>query len=289
MSDARHPEAAAPHRTWWDVMHPEEERNLRDLPRLIADSFRLVAEAGRRELLLTSALQLTIAFGLVVQLFVVNRLFDAVLGAGRRTTSASIVPELVALVAVGLVLSLAQAVQVEQSRILGELVGRRAFDMVLNVATRIDLLAFESPAFYDRLIRAVTQGQLRSVQIVTGLVGSSEPRRGDRASSSHSPRSSHSCCRSSCSDSSRCGSCRPRNSRDLYQFTRAMTPNDRQRDYLRLLLTRRDTAKEVSAFDTAGFLRRRYDRLYDERILELARLRGGAWVGCWSAPWRPRR
>ncbi len=72
---------------------------------------------------------------------------------------------------VGLALSLAQAVQAEQSRILAELVGRRAFDGVLNVATRVDLLAFESPAFYDRLIRAVTQGQFRSIQIVNGLVG----------------------------------------------------------------------------------------------------------------------
>jgi ATP-binding cassette subfamily B protein len=269
---AGHPEAAGPHRTWWDVMHPEKERNLRDLPRLLADSLRLVAEAGRRELFLTSALQLTVAFGLVVQLFVVNRLFEAVLGAGGTDDFGAIVPELAALVAVGLLLSLAQAVQIEQSRILGELVGRRAFDMVLNVATRIDLLAFESPAFYDRLIRAVTQGQLRSVQIVTGLVGligasvavvgivvalaALQPLLLPLVLLGFIPLWFVS----------------TRNSRDLYQFTRAMTPNDRQRDYLRILLTRRDTAKEVRAFDTAGFLRRRYDRLYDERILELRAL-----------------
>ncbi len=64
-----------------------------------------------------------------------------------------------------------------------------------------------------------------------------------------------------------------RNSRDLYSFTRALTPNDREREYLRILLTRRDTAQEVRAFDTAGFLRRRYDRLYDGRIAELGRWR----------------
>jgi len=264
--------AAAPQRTWWDIMNPEAERRLRELPRLIADSFRLVSEAGRRELLITSALQLTIAFGLVVQLFVVKRLLDAVLGAGQTDDLASVVPELVALIAVGLVLSVAQAVQVEQSRILGELVGRRAFDRVLNVATRIDLLAFESPAFYDRLIRAVTQGQFRSIQIVTGLVGilgaavaatgivialaALQPLLLPLVLLGFIPLWFVS----------------TRNSRDLYQFTRAMTPNDRQRDYLRLLLTRRDTAKEVRAFDTAGFLRRRYDRLYDERIVELRTL-----------------
>ena len=83
----RLPRAAAPHRTWWDVMHPETERDLRELPRVIADSFGLVSKAGRKELLLTSALQLTIAVGLVVQLFVVKRLFDAVLVAASPTTS----------------------------------------------------------------------------------------------------------------------------------------------------------------------------------------------------------
>jgi ATP-binding cassette subfamily B protein len=271
--DAIPPEnAATPQRTWWEIMHPETERDLRRLPRLVSDSFRLVAEAGRRELLLTSALQLAIAVGLVAQLFVVKRLFDAVLVAGATDDFASIVPELVALVAVGVLLSIAQAVLAEQNRVLAELVGRRAFDGVLNVATRVDLLAFESPEFYDRLIRAVTQGQFRSIQIVTGLVGlvgaviagaaivialaTLQPLLLPLVVLGFVPLWFVS----------------TRNSRDLYRFTRAMTPNDREREYLRILLTRRDTAKEVRAFDTAAFLRERYDRLYDERMLELRTL-----------------
>jgi ATP-binding cassette subfamily B protein len=253
-------------------MNPETERTLRDLPRLIVDSFRLVWRAGRRELLLTSSIQLAVAVGLVVQLFLVKRLLDAVLGAGETDDFSSILPELAALLAIGLLLSLAQAVQTEQSRILAELVGRRAFDGVLNVATRIDLLAFESPDFYDRLIRAITQGQFRSIQIVNGLVGllgaavaaagivvalaALEPLLIPLILLGLVPLWFVS----------------TRNSRDLYAFTRSMTPNDRQRDYLRILLTRRDTAKEVRAFDTADFLRRRYDRLYDARIDELRRL-----------------
>ena len=250
-------------------MHPETPRSRRELPRLIAHSLRLVSNAGRREFLLTSALQLAIAFGLVVQLFIVQRLFDAVLGAGAAEDFGSILPELGALVLIGLALSLAQAVQAEQSRILAELVGRRAFDGVLNVATRVDLLAFESPTFYDRLIRAVTQGQFRSIQIVNGLVGligaavaatgivialaALQPLLLPLIMLGVVPLWFVSA----------------RNSRDLYSFTRALTPNDREREYLRILLTRRDTAQEVRAFDTAEFLRRRYDRLYDGRIAEL--------------------
>jgi ATP-binding cassette subfamily B protein len=48
-----------------------------------------------------------------------------------------------------------------------------------------------------------------------------------------------------------------------------MTPNDRQRYYLQHLLLDRNPAKEVRAFQLAPFLRRRYERLYDEKIAEL--------------------
>jgi ATP-binding cassette subfamily B protein len=265
-------EAPAAQRTWWDVINPERERSIREFPLLLAAAFRLVWEAGRREFLLTSALQLTSAVGLVGQLFVAKALFTAVLRSSGTDDFAGILPELGALVGISLVLVLAQAVLAEQSRVLSELVGRKAFDRVLDVSTRIDLLAFESPSFYDRLIRAMTHGQVRSIQMVNGLVGlfgSTVAAVGILIALS---------------------TLQPlllplvllglvplwfvsaRNSRDLYTFSRAMTPIDRKRDYLRALLTRRDTAKEVRAFDSTPFLRARYDRLYDQRIAELRAL-----------------
>jgi hypothetical protein len=48
-----------------------------------------------------------------------------------------------------------------------------------------------------------------------------------------------------------------------------MTPRDRERRYLAQLLTERDAAKEVRAYNLARFLRVRHDRLYDEHIAEL--------------------
>jgi hypothetical protein len=44
---------------------------------------------------------------------------------------------------------------------------------------------------------------------------------------------------------------------------------DRERGYLMGILTGRDPAKEVRAFDLAGYLRRRWERLFDERLSEL--------------------
>jgi ATP-binding cassette subfamily B protein len=50
-----------------------------------------------------------------------------------------------------------------------------------------------------------------------------------------------------------------------------MTPRDRERQ-LSGVLTGRDEAKEVRAFGLAGYLRRRYEQLYDERIAELRKV-----------------
>jgi ATP-binding cassette subfamily B protein len=271
-------EAAAPGRrrrtsTWWEVMHPEGSQGTwRDLPQLLGDSLRLVWSAGRNIFVLTSALQLVAAAGIAVQLFVGKEVLEAVLGAGGELRLGELAPWLAALVGITVALDLARAVRDEQSRVLGELVGRRAIDRVIDVSTRIDLLAFESPEFYDRLQRARAQGQFRALQTVNGLlgiVGSAVTAIGIVAA---------------------LVALQPLllpfvlvgyvplwivatlNTRDLYEFTRGMTPGDRQRYYLQNILMGRNAAKEVRAFNLARFLRRRYDRLYDERIVELRRL-----------------
>lgn len=251
-------------------MHPEGSQGTwRDLPQLLADSLRLVWSAGRNIFLLTATLQLVAAVGIAVQLFVGKAVLDAVLGAGGELQFAELGVPLAALVAITVALDLAQAVQSEQSRVLGELVGRKAIDRVLDVSTRIDLLAFESPDFYDQLQRARAQGQVRALQTVNGLlgmVGAAVASVGIVAA---------------------LATLQPLllpfvligyvplwivaslNTRDLYHFSRGMTPGDRQRSYLQNVLMGRNSAKEVRAFNLASFLRERYDRLYDERIDEL--------------------
>jgi ATP-binding cassette, subfamily B, bacterial len=260
-------------RTWWEVMHPEGSQGTwRDLPRLLLDSLKLVWSAGRNTFLLTSSLQLLAAIGIVVQLFVAKEVLDTVLGAGGSVSFSDLAPVLGALVVVTVALDLARAIQNEQSRVLGELVGRRAVDRVMDVSTKIDLLAFESPDFYDRLQRARAQGQFRALQTVNGLLGI--------VGSSFA----------AISIVIALAALQPLllpfvvvgylplwivaslNTRDLYQFTRGMTPNERQRHYLQTVLMGRNPAKEVRAFNLARFLRGRYDRLYDERIAELRSL-----------------
>jgi ABC-type multidrug transport system fused ATPase/permease subunit len=260
-------------RTWWDVMHPEGSTGTwRDLPGLLGDSLKLAWSAGRNVFLLTSALWLITSIGTAVQLFVAQAVFSAVLGNGGKADLETLAPPLIALVVVTVTLDLAGAVRAEQSRVLGELVGRRATDRVLDVSTRIDLLAFESPDFYDRLQRARAQGQFRATQTVNGLLGivgslgtaaaivlalaAIQPLLLPFVLIGYVP----------------LWVVASLNTRDLYHYTRGMTPNDRQRNYLQNVLMGRNAAKEVRSFNLAGYLRGRYDRLYDERIAELRQL-----------------
>jgi ATP-binding cassette subfamily B protein len=254
-------------------MHPEGSQGTwRDLPRLLLDSLKLVWSAGRMTFLLTSALSLLSALGIVVQLFVGKAVLEAVLGANGEVQLSELVPALAALVAVTVALDLAGAIRNEQTRVLGELVGRKAIDRVLDVSTKIDLLAFESPEFYDRLQRARSQGQFRALQTVNGLLGivnalvtaigivlalvALQPLLLPFVLIGYLPLLVVASL----------------NTRDLYHFSRGMTPNDRQRNYLQSVLMGRNPAKEVRAFNLASFLRTRYDRLYDERIDELRKL-----------------
>ncbi|HEY1369870.1 MAG TPA: ABC transporter ATP-binding protein [Gaiellaceae bacterium] len=259
-------------RTWHEIMEPEGSRGTwRDLPALVVDSVRLVWSAGPREFLLTSTLQLVAAVGVAAQLFAGEKVFSAILDA-HGGSFADVVPALAVLVAVTVVLDLAQAVEAEQSRVLSELVSRRALDRVIDVAVSVDLLAFEQPDFYDRLRRAQAQGVFRSMQIVNGLLGlvgagvaavalifalaALQPLLLPVVLLGYVPLWIAS----------------SRNSRDYYQFSFEMTPNDRMRMYLQHLLLDRNPAKELRTFQLAPFLRRRYDTLYDERIAEATRV-----------------
>ena len=63
-----------------------------------------------------------------------------------------------------------------------------------------------------------------------------------------------------------------RNSKTLFRFVLEMTEDDRQRAYLQRVLSGRHEAKEVRAFGLAPLLRRRYQTLYDERILKFRKV-----------------
>ena len=182
----------------------------RDLPRLIGDS--LQAGVGSGEARVPDHVLAPAARGDRHRRSAVHQQGRARRGVrgrrDRRLRGASL-PELAALVGITVALDFARAIQVEQTRVLSELVGRQALSRVIDVSTRVDLLAFESPDFYDRLQRARAQGMFRSMQTVNGLLGPRRvARRGRGNRRSRWRPSSRCCCRSCCSVTCRSGSSR---------------------------------------------------------------------------------
>lgn len=161
--------------------------------------------------------------------------------------------------------------QAERSRILAELVGRHVQQRIAEVASGVELCAFETPAFFDRLQRALMNGS-RTHQVVHGLLAiavsvftisalglalaSLEPLLIPLALGAYIP----------------LWLAIARNSQAYYDFNYRVTKVDRQRLYLLRVLTGRDEAKEIRAFGLGPFLRARHQRLYDERIGEVRRL-----------------
>ena len=150
----------------------------------------------------------------------------------RTTTSRPSLPELAALVAITVALDFARAIEAEQSRVLGELSDGARSSRVLDVSTRIDLLAFESPEFYDRLQRARPGDVPLDADRERAARTRRLARHGGGRSCSRSRPCSRCCCRSCSSATCPLWFVASLNSRDLYRFMHGMTPNERQRHYL---------------------------------------------------------
>ena len=63
----------------------------------------------------------------------------------------------------------------EHREILAELASRHAQSQIIDVACAVELEAYDTPAFHDRLVRAAGGGQLRPWQVVEGLTGLAGP------------------------------------------------------------------------------------------------------------------
>jgi ATP-binding cassette subfamily B protein len=256
-----------------DVWRTADDHDLRRLPNLVSSAIGLVRQAAPRELLLSFALQLVTGLGVAVQLLLGRNVLKAVLDADRLGQGLSrVMPGLVALLAVTAVLQFGGAARNELQRLLAELTGRHAQGRITDVATVVDLEAYENPDFHDRLQRAQMAANFRplnmtmSLSMLTGsaigVVGllvallALQPLLVPFVVVAYLP----------------VWLATVRNSRTSHRFGWGMTPADRRRVYLGMALTGKYFAQEVRAFDLAGHLRRQYDRLYADRIAELRRV-----------------
>lgn len=230
--------------------------------------------AARRELIFTTALQALASVSLAVEVLVARRLLSAFLQIGTGGNAGQVIAPLVALALATAFIAFANTGSNELQRVLSELVARDASGKVLDVAVAADLLAFESPAFHDRLARAQMNGMSRPLQMTTGLlsvvqglfsvvaVGAAlvliQPLFLALLVAAYIP----------------VWFASTNASKASYKRFVELTEKDRRRTYLQMVLTRKEEAKEIRTFDLGGFFRERWDDLYAWRIGQLRQLMG---------------
>ena len=244
-------------------------RQLRRLPRLIKGALQLAWQAAPRQFTLNACFQLLGAVALAGQVLVSQRLIAELLDLGNGTEFASVVPWLIGIATLSSVVAFTGLARVEQQYVMGDLVARHAIGQVLEVATAVDLITFDSPQFHNRLLRAQVNASSRPYQMATGVltmmsalvtmggIGVAllliEPIFLAALLVAYVP----------------AWVATAKASKASYQFSVAQTERDRRRSYLADVLSKREGAAEVRAFGLTSFLRDRHDALYETRIVEL--------------------
>ena len=229
----------------------------------------LVWRAGRREFVISAVLQLVAGLGVTAGLLLGRRILTLLVDNGRSTDVQAIVRNLVPLALIGAVVAFANVARTAQQKVLSELVARYATNLVIDVAAAVDLATYERPSFHNRLVRAHVNAAIRPLQMATGVLGVVgagfavigigaallilQPLFLVLIALAYVP----------------AWIATTRVSKAGYDYNVEQTERDRQRDYLLAVLTRKDEAAEVRAFGLAGFLRERYEGLYDRRIADL--------------------
>ena len=258
--------------TIYEMNNGGEGHSVRDLPRLVTAGVAITWQAGRRELIIMTALEALSGIGVAAEVIVGRRVLEAILDTQHTVAGlATVWPSALLLGAITAVLGLTGAVLREQQRLLAELTSRYAQDRILDVTCAVELAAFDEPGFHDRVARAHT-GVMRAPEMVIGLQGLARSLAGAVGAAvallAVAPLLIPVALLALLPGWIASG----RRGRAFYAFGIIMTPHDRERSYLSGLLTQRDPAKEVRAFGLAGFLRARYDRLADEKMAEMRRI-----------------
>jgi ATP-binding cassette subfamily B protein len=256
--------------TMYDLPSETEAKvNVRRLPRLMREGLAISWVAGRGELLASVGLQLLSGLGLAAQLLVGQLALAALLAAVRDGDSVgAVVPWALLVGAISVLLFFSSALQREREQILGELVTRHVEGRLIDVASAMNLEAFDTPAFHNRVQR-VRMSANQPLNLVFGISGLASAAIGVVGVAIALLAIAPILIPMMAAVFVPAWLVASRRGEAFFRFFWRMTPRDRERRYLSELLLEREAATEVRSFGLAAYLRRRYDRLYDERIAEL--------------------
>jgi ATP-binding cassette subfamily B protein len=245
-------------------------RSLRALTGLVGSAVSLARGASPRLFAVVVALQLATALLLGLQVLFGKLALEAILEQADGAGDLGVVwPPLLGLTAVTAVAGLLTNGQTHLQRALGEKVQWVSWSAILGVTTTVGLAEFESPSFFDHLQRVRTNALVRPLTLVNGLVQvvgglitatvmtlvliAIEPLLVPLLLLAVLPMAWLS----------------RRSGRVEYAFAVRQTPQQRRRFYLAEILSGRDEAKEIRAFELAPALQRRWDESYRRYFADL--------------------
>jgi ATP-binding cassette subfamily B protein len=253
----------------------DARKPLRRLPGLVRDSARLLWRVSPRRFALTAAVQVLLATGAATQLLAGRDALAAVLAApGDGRAVSSLVPSLVFLAMVTGGLQILRSFEGLSEEALQAEVAHAALGEVLDVSAAVDLEAFESPSFFDRLQRAGAAARDRPWATVRALIGLASSAFGFVALGSVLAGLEPVLVAFVVVATLPGLAVATRLTRARHRLHLRLAQDARREDYLVDVLTGRDEAKEVRSFNLAPGLRRLHDALARQRMgaqLQLAR------------------
>lgn len=241
-------------------------KSMGQLTSLVATSVTLVWKSGRGLFVLLLALQLTAALALAGQVLAVQAVLSAVLS---EVSVGALAPPVLVLAGLSALSLIATGVQGQVQRLLAERVTRSMWRRVLTVATGVALRHFETPEFYNRLSRVQTNALTRPYQVTQGLMGMAGGLAATVAVAAALATVSPILLPLVVLGGVPVLLTNRRESRLEFDFALQQTVTVRWREYLTVLQTGRDEAKEVRAFGLSAWLMERFERHYDAYLRDL--------------------
>jgi ATP-binding cassette subfamily B protein len=250
---------------------PVHNGGVRGTLRTIRLAVSLVYRSGRRQLLLIIGASVVTSVALAGQLLLGRTILD-LLADNERVDAGDLAPYLALLGVLLMVAAISQAVASELRLPLSEQVARHTMDEVLDVATEVELEAYEGSEFHDRLQRARLAAAGQSSAVVFGIVTiistlvvtvgvvavliTVAPVLVPIAVLGYLP----------------IALVNVRNNRARYELELEQTELLRNRSYLEYVMTDRVEAKEIRAYGVAPTLRRWHAELWETRMTQLRSL-----------------
>ena len=156
--------------TYQSVRRRRVDRPVRELPRLIRSSVRLVNESAPREFRSSVIAAAVSGVLTALQFLVIRHLLERLSATTDKSQLLALLPWLLAFVVTYAGTSVIGSFQAERRRVLSELVTSHAQAVVAVAAADADLVEFDRPSFHNRLQRALMNSGSRPISLTFALI-----------------------------------------------------------------------------------------------------------------------